>query len=557
MRFTICFLAALALSACEDSTSEEPAEDAALRPGDGGDPGSDGGAGGSVPPNGICEPGEARCVDGMVRTCIDDATGWLVQACAEAEVCIDGACEELDCEPGFRRCVDESSWQRCDSDGRAWSESQPCPEETTCREGVCLEHNCEPGERACVDKAVLICNEDGLTWSREACADRCVDGECADDPGADCPPGQVLCAPAGIVECSEDGDGWVETPCPDGQACFEGGCVACVRDRDCPDDGICVDGECEAAPLNALTEALPPAQLDVPYLIDLEAEHGTPPYRWDVVDGALPEGVMLDPNGALNGTPTEVGAFDFTAEVTDLANATDTTELTLTVVGEGLVITTESPLPASEEGEPYAVQFEAVGGQAPYGWFVVDGAVPGGLRLGAGGRLEGTPNEIGRFEFTMRVVDAADPPGFAEKVFELEVEVAPLRIVADQIFDLFVTQVITLPTITVVEGIPIPYRTQLEARGGLRPYHWSEVPVADALRGFLPQAGIPDGLQLDEDGALHGAVVDTGAVIELQIPFTMIRLTGFFFTAEVADSQGVADTATAVFVLPTIPIGGN
>ncbi len=555
MRVTPFLIAALALLGCDDSSAIE--DDAAPKRPDVGGGTTDGGAGGAIPPNGVCSPGDTRCVDGMLRTCIDDATGWLVQACGDAEACVEGACVELDCDPGSRRCADESSWQRCDGDGRAWSESRPCPDDTTCQEGVCLERNCDPGERACADKAVLICDDDGLHWSREACADRCIDGECAEAPGADCEPGQVLCAPTGIVRCADDGHSFIEMPCPDGQACFEGGCVACVRDRDCPDDGVCEDGECAVAPLTVLTEMLPPAQLDVPYLIDIEAAFGTPLYRWEIVDGALPDGVALAANGALAGTPTEAGNFDFTAQVTDVSGDTAQAELTLPVLPDGLVIATESPLPDAEEGEPYEAQFEAVGGVAPYGWIVVDGALPGGLRLGADGRVQGTPNEIGPFEFTMRVVDAGDPPGFAEKVFNLEIEVAPLRIVADQVFDLFITQVITLPIITVVEGIPIPYRAQLQARGGLRPYHWSEVPVADGLRAFLPQAGIPDGLVLEEGGTLQGAVVDTGAVIELVIPFTMIRLTGFFFTAEVADSQGIADTASAVFVLPTPPIGGN
>ena len=330
---------------------------------------------------------------------------------------------------------------------------------------------------------------------------------------------------------------------------------ACCSDDDC-EDGVCDAGACAPAPLAVLTDALPPAQVDVPYLIDLEAVHGAPPYRWDVAEGALPPGVELNPDGPLSGTPTEVGRFEVTARVTDTEDDVATAKLTLTVLPEGLVVATESPLPDGEDGEPYEVRFEAVGGVAPYGWLVVDGAPPGGLELRADGTLAGVPNEIGSFPFTMRVVDAGDPPGFAEKAFELDINVAPLRIVGDQVFELFVTRVVVLPTITVVQNIPIPYRTQLTARGGLRPYHWSETEIPEGLRRFLPQAGIPEGLVLEEDGTLRGAVVDTGQVVELVIPFTMIRLTGFFFMAEVADSQGVADTDQAVFLLPTIPIGG-
>lgn len=555
MRPTLTLSALLcALPACEPRLVEVDG-DVLLRATDASVDDSEGGAGGSIPPNGVCSPGARICVDGMLRTCIDDATGWLVTLCPDGEVCIEDECVELDCAPGSRRCDEDGGVQTCAPDGRSWGARAPCPDDHTCQDGVCLERNCEPGERACADKAALICDDDGLHWSREACADRCVDGECVELPGVDCPPGDVLCGPQGLVSCVDGG--WVEQPCPDGHACFEGECVECVRDRDCADDGVCEDGVCAAAPLRVATEALPAAQIDVPYLIDLDAENGVAPYRWGVAGGELPEGVELGQNGALAGTAIEAGAFDFVAEVTDFAGDTASAALTLTVVPEGLVIATESPLPNAEEGSDYDVRFEALGGVAPYGWLVVDGAPPGGLNLNADGLLSGVPNEIGRFDFTMRAVDAGDPPGFAEKAFNLEVEVAPLVIIADQVFDLFVTRVITLPTITVVQDIPIPYRTQLMARGGLRPYHWREIDIPAALRGFLPNAGIPEGLVLDEDGTLSGAVVDTDQVIELQIPFTMISLTGFFFMAEVADSQGVADTAQAVFVLPTIPIGGN
>ena len=556
MRLTLLFASIIAFAACDDDAAAADDPDAALRATDG-SVGDSGGGGGSVPPNGVCAPGNTVCVDGMLRTCIDDATGWLVTSCPDGEICLEDACVELDCEPGSRRCHEDGGVQRCAPDGRSWGPSMACPDDHTCQEGVCLERNCDPGERACADKAVLECDEDGLHWSREACAERCIDGECAEAPGADCPPGEVLCGPEGIVTCADDGNSWIEQPCPGGHACFEGECVECVRDRDCAEGGVCEDGVCGLPPLRVLTEELPPAQIDVPYLVDLEAENGEEPYRWAVTEGALPEGVALGENGALAGTAVEAGAFDFTAEVTDFAGDSASAELTLTVVPEGLVITNDSPLPDAEEGSGYEVQFEALGGVAPYGWLIVDGAPPAGLNLGANGLLSGVPNEIGHFEFTMRVVDAGDPVGFAEKAFSIDVEVAPLVIVADQIFDLFITRVVTLPTITVVQNIPIPYRTQLMARGGLRPYHWSEIDIPDALRGFLPNAGIPEGLVLEEDGTLSGAVVDTDQVIKLQIPFTMISLTGFFFMAEVADSQGVADTAQAVFVLPTIPIGGN
>ncbi len=542
------------LLACDDDAASSATADVPVR-GDASTTDGGGMGGGVVPPGGICVPDETRCVDARLRTCLEDGTGWLVEACPEGEECREGACIERACGPGERRCA-EGGVETC-GDLSEWGAAVPCPADHSCREGVCLAQSCSPGELACADRASLVCDSDGLGWTRTPCDERCVDGECTDEPGGiECPPGQVLCAPSGIVECAEDGASFVETPCDEGEACFEGRCVACLRNSDCPDGSACADGECGPPPLAVVTAELPPAQVDVPYLIDLEAANGTPDYTWAPVDGALPEGLELDPEGPLHGTPTEVGRFPFTVEVTDAAEGAARAELVLLVLGEGLAIATESPLRAAEEGSDYSTRFEAVGGVPPYGWLVTEGALPGGMVLRADGTLAGVPNEIGVFEFTMRVVDAGDPPAFAEKRFLLEVEVAPLEIVGDQVFDLFFTKLVTLPVITVIQDIPIPYRTQLTARGGLRPYHWSERDIPDGLRNFLPQAGIPDGLNLREDGTLEGAVVDTAQVIELQIPFTQIRLTGFFFMARVADSQGVADTAEAVFLLPTIPLGG-
>lgn len=50
----------------------------------------------------------------------------------------------------------------------------------------------------------------------------------------------------------------------------------------------------------------------------LSVEGGTPPFTWSVASGTLPPGLTLDPaTGAITGTPTAAGAFDFTVMVVD------------------------------------------------------------------------------------------------------------------------------------------------------------------------------------------------------------------------------------------------
>ena len=50
----------------------------------------------------------------------------------------------------------------------------------------------------------------------------------------------------------------------------------------------------------------------------LGVEGGTAPFTWSVTAGTLPPGLTMDPaNGAITGTPTAAGTFDFTVMVVD------------------------------------------------------------------------------------------------------------------------------------------------------------------------------------------------------------------------------------------------
>lgn len=219
-----------------------------------------------------------------------------------------------------------------------------------------------------------------------------------------------------------------------------------------------------------------------------------------------------------------------------------------------LVISSSSPLPAAMEGEPYAVQLTTSEGRPPFGWLIRDGALPAGLSLGSGGAISGTPTEIGDFSFTVKVVDDADPPEWATKELSLTVEVAPLQITGDTVYSFFSFKVVVLPMITIIEGLPIPYSAQLQSKGGLRPHSWAETDLPKILQPFFAKAGVPPGLTLDSSGALHGAVATTEDVIQINIPGTAIILRGFFFTAEVEDSQSPADAEDALFLIPTLPL---
>ncbi len=517
-------LSALALGGCgsDDSPPAEgptdlgvtpdtcPETDLAAAP-DLGSPEEDlGGPAADLGPTTLCREGETRCWGERLGVCLEGGVGWFVEACPEGRLCVEGACQERECLEGDLRCSDDGV-QRCLPERWVWSETQPCAEGESCRDGVCLPRSCEPGE--------------------------------------------LLCGRARLLRCADDGLGWDEEACPEDFVCFDGRCRACLNDEHCAAGARCVDGECQPLPLSLVPGELPAGMEGEAYEAQLEAQGGQPPYVFAVAEGDLPPGLSLSGAGLLSGLPEQTGEFPLVLRVEDEGGASAQGERVLRIHGSGLVVASEA-LPPAEEGVDYAARLEALGGTPPYAWMIAAGALPAGLQLGAGGGIAGIPSEIGEFPITVKVFDNSAPPQMAQRDLSLQVRIAPLEIFGDQEFDLFVLKVVTLPMITVVEGIPIPYSTQLGARGGLRPYHWLETELPAMLRPYIPLAGIPEGLTLSEDGLLQGAVTSTERVVRLTIPFTQITLTGFFFFAQVQDSQDPAESRTALFLLPTLPLGG-
>ncbi|MGA8150241.1 MAG: putative Ig domain-containing protein [Terriglobales bacterium] len=76
-------------------------------------------------------------------------------------------------------------------------------------------------------------------------------------------------------------------------------------------------GAATGNPLVLRTTSLPKGFLRQPYQARLEAEGGITPRKWEVSEGSLPSGIVLQADGFLTGTPVETGEFHFTATVTD------------------------------------------------------------------------------------------------------------------------------------------------------------------------------------------------------------------------------------------------
>jgi hypothetical protein len=88
------------------------------------------------------------------------------------------------------------------------------------------------------------------------------------------------------------------------------------------------------------TLELPSGKEKVAYEVELEACMGAEPYTWAITQGGLPDGLALDAEtGIVSGKPTKAGVFDFTVTVTDAAQITATTELSITIKGVCFVAT--------------------------------------------------------------------------------------------------------------------------------------------------------------------------------------------------------------------------
>lgn len=139
----------------------------------------------------------------------------------------------------------------------------------------------------------------------------------------------------------------------------------------------------------------------------VSASGGTSPYTYAVAAGTLPTGLSLNTStGAVTGTPTVAGAYDFTIGATDAASQVGTRRYTGTVNAAAITISPSS-MPSMTQGSAVSQVFTASGGFGGYTWTLDSGTLPAGLSLnGATGTVFGTPTGSGAYVFTLRATDA-------------------------------------------------------------------------------------------------------------------------------------------------------
>jgi serine/threonine protein kinase len=151
----------------------------------------------------------------------------------------------------------------------------------------------------------------------------------------------------------------------------------------------------------------PPAVVHQPYSFSLQANGGRGPYEWSVVDGELPAGLTLEPEGVIRGQSDATGVFDVQVQVkgsgTEAATATQKLSLT---VKQGPRIKSAETMPPAVVGREYSYSLGVEGGQRPYRWAVTSGSIPPGLSLNSfSGFLGGRAEAAGTYRFNISVSD--------------------------------------------------------------------------------------------------------------------------------------------------------
>ncbi|MEQ8273472.1 MAG: putative Ig domain-containing protein [Deltaproteobacteria bacterium] len=231
--------------------------------------------------------------------------------------------------------------------------------------------------------------------------------------------------------------------------------------------------------------SLPEARVGVPFMAQLSASGGTPPYGYQVVSGApswlITTGAGTDA-GRMSGTPDAVGNYSMLVFVVDSENVSGMATVNLNVAESG-PLSVATSLPAGVTNKNYAGDLVS-GGIPPYSVQVTNGALPAGLSVdGATGALFGVPTTAGTFTFDIAVGDSAGASATGSFTVDVTEEM-----------------VLYIASSEIVVYSNAEAMAQLVAMGGVPPYSWS------MLGGTLPP-----GLSFDAaEGRIIGRPTELG-----------------------------------------------
>lgn len=230
----------------------------------------------------------------------------------------------------------------------------------------------------------------------------------------------------------------------------------------------------------------------------LTGSGGAAPYSFAVTNGALPAGLSINPaTGAITGTPTAAGSFNFTVTATDRNGFTGSQAYSGTVAAPTFTFV-PATVPTAAVGSAYSQTIAVSGGNAPYTFALTGGALPPGISLGSNGVLSGTATSAGTFSFTVQARDSTMGGTFtAAQSFTLTVNAVTLTVA---------------PATLAGATVGVASTQTITASGGTAPFTYA-----------ITAGTLPAGMTLSTGGVLSGTPTAGGS---------------FNFTVTATDSSG-------------------
>ena len=155
---------------------------------------------------------------------------------------------------------------------------------------------------------------------------------------------------------------------------------------------------------------LPNAAMNAQYLVQLTST-GVSPVVWSLAPASnpLPAGLTLGSAGAITGTPTQTGFFNFAVRAIGNDGQQALKVLSINVQSPLTITTTSLNNVDLFSGGPGCVS--ASNGSGTRFWDISLGALPQGLTINSSnGCFNGSALITGTFTFTVRVTDQSSPP---------------------------------------------------------------------------------------------------------------------------------------------------
>ena len=258
------------------------------------------------------------------------------------------------------------------------------------------------------------------------------------------------------------------------------------------------------------TGPLPAGTLNSAYSQTLQAAGGKTPYTWGIISGSLPAGLGLDgASGVISGTPTTIGTFNFTVQLTD-----STFPYPQTVTKDFSIAI------GASSGAGYDIS-----GRISLNGSYLSGVVMQGL--------PGPPMTNSSGDYVANV-----PPGWSGSVTPIlwgysfdptsRIYTNVTTALTGQDYAGFTRGALTVMTSQIPSGVKnSPYGFTLQAANGVEPYSWS-----------VSSGSLPGGLTLATSGEISGTPTESG---------------DFSFTVRATDSSSPKQFALQALALQIAP----